>query len=1274
MKLHRIDTLNLNSLYGEQSVDLDTTLDGASLFLIHGPTGSGKSTLMDAVSLALFGETPRLHGTSGDVDTRAVMSRGTGECSASVVFSKLGSSGRQRYRAIWSCHRARKNADGRFQHSQRSLERLESDGSWKMLTSSKKRKDYLPAFDEVLEGFDVGDFNRSMLLAQGQFDAFLNANEEERASILERLTDTDLYATLGARVARMHAAYKRRVDDLRALLGRQGGLSPEGLEALEKQHAENERELTRAKQALTSAQTQLAWFERVAKLQAEIEEAKAQKSILAQRRLKAADELSRLAEHERCVERAAFTRLDASTSAADALTKHQQKLSELEQAQPTLQAAAKAAAARFGEAEGLAERVEAALAKLRPLADTALGDTAQQLQAQRGEEEARSELVQVRNSLEAKTLALREAQTRLKELERDALAAREDVARHGQDPAWKQLWPELRTRLDKLVERLSIHEQARAKRAAEERALEQKELSLSTRRGALEVDRERALAPARAGVAEAEKALGKLDARPDYEAAHAGLLRTRDEVVARLDRLQDARAPVAELAAEQKGVHALDRQLDQNAKQLVDADTRIESRRAELELAEQAEVEARRSLDDLKRVLDLVPLRVELVDGEECPLCGAEEHPFAHDAERGAKDAELTRTLAAAETRAAERRALSVAAQAAHAKATRRAHALRSTREVLTTQAQAAREKASVLLEVAVAALERCGLSQDTREEQLEEIVVTTRGLRDEANAKIQKLEAARERWQESRQTLRHAEEAQREVEAKLGAEASAQAERRRKHEADVQEARAMKAELDVEREACRGALMEHGFDLETDDPGAWRELGEQRLTAQAERERRLHDLDGKLANARVGDERDQALVVELQKQRERRATLLTERATAWEQAETRAQVSRQRFGAAWAEALALDPGWPEEQRPGVESEPKLALDALRERVQELRAGVESSRSQRQAAERSLHENRTKQKERRDILRSAERESQRARKSLDEVLAALGLGDAEALRERRLKDEDVKTTRAVRDDLDKRQGDVEAVLKERTRQRAEAQATEPEGFPEDPDAASLREAQEQAELASRHAAKAHQASRDGLRDHQRFHDEQAKNRSRLDELTQRAEVWATLHGLIGLNDGGSFKKFAQALNLGLLLDKANHHLGRLHERYRLVPRELEGVPTLEFDIEDLWQAGETMTPRSLSGGERFLVSLALALGLSDFRTVKMPIETLLLDEGFGTLDADTLSVALGALSQLQADGRQVGIISHVADLRERIEARIEAHPLGGGRSELRVSR
>ena len=104
---------------------------------------------------------------------------------------------------------------------------------------------------------------------------------------------------------------------------------------------------------------------------------------------------------------------------------------------------------------------------------------------------------------------------------------------------------------------------------------------------------------------------------------------------------------------------------------------------------------------------------------------------------------------------------------------------------------------------------------------------------------------------------------------------------------------------------------------------------------------------------------------------------------------------------------------------------------------------------------------------------------------------------------------------------------------------------------------------------------------------------------------------------------------------------------------------------------DQFQANRRRPITTLSGGETFLVSLALALGLADMRRSGMPIETLLLDEGFGTLDPRALDVAVDALERLHASNRiQVGIISHVEALRERIEARIVVQPMGNGRSRL----
>ena len=157
MKLHRIRVTNLNSLYGEQLLDLDADLHGASLFLIQGPTGSGKSTLMDAVSLALFGTTPRLDMRAGRDVAEQVMSRGTGVSLAELEFSKWSSSGegRVRYRATWKARRARKHASGKMQDIERSVERLQPDGTWLPLVSSSKIKVYAKVFDEVLEGFEL---------------------------------------------------------------------------------------------------------------------------------------------------------------------------------------------------------------------------------------------------------------------------------------------------------------------------------------------------------------------------------------------------------------------------------------------------------------------------------------------------------------------------------------------------------------------------------------------------------------------------------------------------------------------------------------------------------------------------------------------------------------------------------------------------------------------------------------------------------------------------------------------------------------------------------------------------------------------------------------------------------------------------------------------------------------------------------------------------------------------------------------------------------------
>lgn len=171
--------------------------------------------------------------------------------------------------------------------------------------------------------------------------------------------------------------------------------------------------------------------------------------------------------------------------------------------------------------------------------------------------------------------------------------------------------------------------------------------------------------------------------------------------------------------------------------------------------------------------------------------------------------------------------------------------------------------------------------------------------------------------------------------------------------------------------------------------------------------------------------------------------------------------------------------------------------------------------------------------------------------------------------------------------------------------------------------------------------------------------------------TADADLWQRLDGLIGSARGDKFRKFAQGLTLDHLLHLANGHLARLHGRY-LLRRKSTGE--LELDIVDSWQGEVARDTRTLSGGESFLVSLALALALSDLVSHKTSIDSLFLDEGFGTLDADTLEIALNALDTLNASGKMIGVISHVDGMKERIPAQIRVEKGGGiGYSRLQLA-
>lgn len=207
MKILELRFKNLNSLYGEWCIDFrapEYSSDG--IFALIGPTGAGKSTVLDAICLALYGETPRLGKITKS--TNEIMSRQTGECYAEVLFSSQAGT----FRCHFEQRCARRKAGGKLQDTEHQI----IDGITNIPLETKKSK--VIKVVEEKTGMDFGRFTRSMLLAQGGFDNFLKADIEQKSKILEQITGTQIYTNISKQVHARATCDKEKLKVLEKVL------------------------------------------------------------------------------------------------------------------------------------------------------------------------------------------------------------------------------------------------------------------------------------------------------------------------------------------------------------------------------------------------------------------------------------------------------------------------------------------------------------------------------------------------------------------------------------------------------------------------------------------------------------------------------------------------------------------------------------------------------------------------------------------------------------------------------------------------------------------------------------------------------------------------------------------------------------------------------------------------------------------------------------------------------------------------------------------------
>lgn len=1215
MKITAVRIHNLASIVDAEIDFTQAPLKDAGLFAITGDTGAGKSTFLDAICLALYTKTARLKGDKGNL----------------IDFNgdsiKLNDARNLLRRGKWEGF-AEVDFVGQDKHLYRA--RYSIQRTHKKVTGKLKVAEHTLATlpDETLIadksqtlkqieskiGLSFEQFSRAVLLAQHEFAAFLKATGDERAQLLECLTGTDKFSLIGKRIFERNKELKDKFDLLQASLSSYTLLSEDELAIKHTTLNELKQQIEHTKKTLISTEQNLNWYKQASALELALEEAtKSQQH--------ATNELTKIAQQSEQAKQAQSAleikdnrkRHEYLTAQNNTLNKQISDLKTIDHA-TLIEEQAKALKTKQSELKTAQEQKQSAepiIAKAREL-DSQLAIHAQSItsltQQSDKEQQQLSEL----------QIQFKHSQTALDEATKLNTQHQQWLTEHTQLKPLANDWNFYQHSFNTY---LSANEQIKATASQSKQLLEEQ-----TKHATQLADQTKKVELQGQQLAYQQKDLNQLS-----EQLRQFNIEQCDSKLKNIEYLNDQRLRYQQFNQEIK--HSSQQQAAVAAK-LVNSEQTQTTLQQSLASCEQALKHSEYALNQarLRASENVEHLRTQLIPNEPCVVCGAKEHPYA-----SSQSPQLINLIADFEASYNQAKQLHDSAQA-------KLHQHQTQHAVLVTEHG------------------QHGQTIQTLNTKRNEIKTTMETARTHLNAlTAEQLDETYKQLNEQKAQYFESQKQQTTLQAKVNQQQSS-----------------LKAEQQIQQQL-------HNLNSELTNKLSQVNTKHAELTSQ------INDLTTTL-NAQFENsnfwQQLQSGALNLND--------LSQQVEQYQHTYAQLEQSQKQIDTANPQLQQLTPQITKSEsalktlKGDLDNAQKLQNTTQSERlalfnneqisVNDYQTKINAQLEQCQAQltnSQQTYDNAVKKRDEHAIelknaeLRLAEQstELKTLEERYNEWFSDFKAQYSEATHEQitillTLSSEQIKAHLTQFEQLSAALTDANAALKQQQSAHTDHQNTNKPSqnhteLTEQLAALNTKQTEQQNSLLITNTA---------IEQHNQNAKALEGKQTELATLKKRVEQWHLLNKVLGDATGKTMRNLAQTQTLKILLHYANSHLKTLNKRYELTAI----AQSLDIAIIDRDMADEQRSVNTLSGGESFLVSLALALGLASLSSNKVQINSLFIDEGFGTLDSETLSVAMDALDSLQAQGRKVGVISHVSEMSERVATQVHVSKQSGGYSTIEV--